>query len=258
MNIADRIAIVTGGSSGIGRGIALEFARRGARVVVADVQEAPMTGKYFDTDLTTKTVEEIEGLGGTGLFLRTDIADPGQVERMIEGTVREFGGLDILVNNAAIHIVGNSEELSVEDWDRVLGVNFRGIFVTCKYAIPHLRKSKAGRVINISSIMAGYGGGGPAYPASKAAILSYTKDLALDLAPDSVTVNAICPGGIETPIQDYLEPEQLEKARERTPLGRLGKPVDIARACVFLASDDAEWITGSSLVVDGGWTASIW
>jgi NAD(P)-dependent dehydrogenase (short-subunit alcohol dehydrogenase family) len=258
MNLKDRIAIVTGGSSGIGRGIALEFARRGVRVAIADIQEAPITGKYFDTDLTTTTSEEIEKFGGTSLFLRTDLADPAHVEKLIEGTAREFGGLDILVNNAAIHIVGNSEELSVEDWDRVLDVNFRGIFLTCKHAIPHLRKSKAGRVINISSILAGYGGGGPAYPASKAAILNYTKDLALELAPDSVTVNAVCPGSIETPMQDYLTRERLDQSRELTPLGRLGKPVDIARACVFLASDDAEWITGTSLVVDGGWTANIW
>lgn len=258
MNLTDRIAIVTGGSSGIGRGIALEFARRGARVAIADIQEAPILGKYFDTDLTTTTSEEIEKSGGTSLFLRTDLADPVQVEKLIEGTVGEFGGLDILVNNAAIHIVGNSEELSVEDWNRVLDVNFRGIFLTCKHAIPHLRKSKAGRVINISSILAGYGGGGPAYPASKAAILNYTKDLALELAPESVTVNAVCPGSIETPIQDYLTRDRLDQSREQTPLGRLGKPVDIARACVFLASDDAEWITGTSLVVDGGWTANIW
>ncbi len=258
MNLTDRIAIVTGGSSGIGRGIALEFARRGARVAIADIQEAPILGKYFDTDLTTTTSEEIEKSGGTSFFLRTDLADPVQVEKLIEGTVGEFGGLDILVNNAAIHIVGNSEELSVEDWNRVLDVNFRGIFLTCKHAIPHLRKSKAGRVINISSILAGYGGGGPAYPASKAAILNYTKDLALELAPESVTVNAVCPGSIETPIQDYLTRDRLDQSREQTPLGRLGKPVDIARACVFLASDDAEWITGTSLVVDGGWTANIW
>ena len=140
----------------------------------------------------------------------------------------------------------------------MLDVNFRGIFLTCKHAIPHLRKSKAGRVINISSILAGYGGGGPAYPASKAAILNYTKDLALELASESVTVNAVCPGSIETPIQDYLTRDRLDQSREQTPLGRLGKPVDIARACVFLASDDAEWITGTSLVVDGGWTANIW
>ena len=109
MNLKDRIAIVTGGSSGIGRGIALEFARRGVRVAIADIQEAPITGKYFDTDLTTTTSEEIEKFGGTSLFLRTDLADPVQVEKLIEGTAGEFGGLDILVNNAAIHIVGNSE-----------------------------------------------------------------------------------------------------------------------------------------------------
>ena len=257
MHLEERIAIVTGGSSGIGRGIAIEFARQGARVVVADIREEPATGKYFDTDLSTTTGEEIAKLGGLSLFLRTDLACPHQVEAMVAGTIREFSGLDILVNNAAIHIPGNSECLSIEDWDRVMAVNHRAVFVACKHAIPHLRASKTGRVINISSIFSGFGGGGPAYPPSKASILNYTKDLALELAADSITVNAVCPGAIETPAQDYLEPEQIQKATRRTPLGRFGTPRDIAGACVFLASDDAEWITGSGMIVDGGWTASL-
>lgn len=258
MNLTGRIAIVTGGSSGIGRGIAIELAREGARVVVADLEEAPRTGKYFDSDLTTTTVEEIERLGSKGLFLQADVADAAQAEEMVERTARQFGALDILVNNAGLLIRGDSQSLSLEAWDRMMAVNQRGVFVVCKHAVPHLKQSTAGRVINISSIQALQGGGGPAYPAAKAAVLNFTRDLALELAPDSVTVNAICPGVIETSLQDYMTPEELELSKAKTPLPRIGTPRDIARACIFLASDDAEWITGIGLVVDGGWMASIY
>ncbi len=258
MTLSNRTALVTGGSSGIGRGIAIEFAREGANVTVADLQEAPKTGKYFDADLDTTTVEEIKKLGGKGLHLSVDVSDPAQVERAIAKTVEEFGGLDIVVNNAAHHVPGDCQSLSLEDWDRVVSVNQRAVFYICKKAVPHLKKSRFGRIINMSSIQGMQGGGGPAYPATKAAILNFTRDLALELAPDGITVNAVCPGFIETPIQDYNTPEDLDHCRKKTPLPRFGKPRDVARACVFLASDDAEWITGTSLIIDGGWTANIW
>ena len=172
MLLENRIAIVTGGSSGIGRGIAIEFAREGARVVVTDIQEAPSRGKYHEQNTITPTVDEIEKLGAQGLFVKTDIADDVQVDRLIQKTVEHFGGLDILVNNAGIHIPGNSQELSIADWDKVVSVDLRSIFVATKIAIPHLRSSEFGRIIQIASVNAYGGGAGPAYAPAKAAVVN--------------------------------------------------------------------------------------
>ena len=158
MLLKDRISIVTGGSSGIGRGIALEFAREGARMVIADIQESPLQGKYHEIDVTTPTVQEIENLGAQGIFIKTDVSDESQVAQMIQRTVEHFGGLDILVNNAGIHIPGGSQDISIADWDKVVGINLRGVFMSTKLAIPHLKKSKFGRIIQIASVHA-YGGG---------------------------------------------------------------------------------------------------
>jgi meso-butanediol dehydrogenase / (S,S)-butanediol dehydrogenase / diacetyl reductase len=257
MRLKDRTAIVTGGSSGIGRGIALAFARDGARVVVADVREEPLQGKYHETDVTTPTAAEIERLGGEGLFVRTDMADEDSVRALLEQTVHQFGGLDILVNNAGIYIPGSSQETTLADWDRVMAVNLRGIYVATRLAIPSLRKSTHGRVIHIASVQAFGGGGGPSYAAAKAGLVNLTRDTALEVGRDGITVNAICPGYIETAIQDYLTPEQIEACRQRTALPRLGRPADVGHAAVFLASDEAEWITGTTLVVDGGYTAGL-
>ncbi len=257
MRLQDRIAIVTGGSSGIGRGISLEFAREGARVVVADIREEPKRGKYHDQDVVTPTVAEIEKEGGQGYFVQVDMGDATSVENLIERSVEHFGGLDILVNNAGIHIPGNSQELAIEDWDRVLSVDLKGLFVATKFALPHIRQSRAGRIINIASVHAFRGGGGPAYAPAKAGVVNLTRDTAVEVAARGITVNAICPGYIETPVQDYLTEEQIEEARQKNPLPRFGRPRDIGRACVFFASDDAEWITGTALPVDGGWLAPL-
>jgi NAD(P)-dependent dehydrogenase (short-subunit alcohol dehydrogenase family) len=257
MVLKDRIAIVTGGSSGIGRGIALEFAKEGARVVVADIREEPLRGKYHERDVTTPTVAEIEKLGAAGQFIQTDVSDETQVKRLIAGTVDHFGGLDILVNNAGIHIPGGTQEITIAEWDKVVGVNLRGVFVATKLAIPHLKKSQYGRIIQIASVHAYGGGAGPAYAPAKAAVVNMVRDTALEIGQYGITVNAICPGYIETAIQDYLTPEQIEAALEKTALPRFGLPRDIGRATVFLASDDAEWITGASLLVDGGFVAGV-
>jgi len=137
-------------------------------------------------------------------------------------------------------------------------VNLRGVFLCTKFAIPHLKKSKAGRIVNIASVHAFGGAAGPAYAPAKAAVVNLTRDTAVEVAADGVTVNAVCPGYIETPIQDFLTEEQIEAARERTPLPRLGLPSDVGKACVYFASDDAEWVTGTALPVDGGWLAPVW
>jgi NAD(P)-dependent dehydrogenase (short-subunit alcohol dehydrogenase family) len=257
MVLKNRAAIVTGGSSGIGRGVAIEFAREGARVVVADLREEPRRGKYHERDARTPTVEEIEKRGGVGQFIQTDVADASQVQRLISQTVERFGGIDILVNNAGIHIPRNTQEMTIDEWDEVISVNLRAVFVATKFAIPYLTKSLHGRIIQIASVHAFGGGSGPAYTAAKAAIVNMARDTALEVGKFGVTVNAICPGYIETAIQDYLTPEQIEACRQRTALPRLGLPRDIGRAAVFLASDDAAWITGASLVVDGGFIAAV-
>ncbi len=255
MLLKNRISIITGGSSGIGRGIALEFAREGASVVIADKQESPLQGKYHEKDAATPTVQEIEELGAQGIFIKTDVSDESQVAQMIQQTVANFGGLDILVNNAGIHIPGESQNISVADWDKVVGVNLRGVFLTTKFAIPHLKNSKFGRIIQIASVHAYGGGAGPAYTSAKAAVVNMVRDTALEVGKFGITVNAISPGYIETAIQDYLTPEQIEESLEKTPLQRLGLPKDIGRAAVFFASDNAEWVTGTSLLVDGGASA---
>ncbi len=255
MLLKNRISIVTGGSSGIGRGIALEFAREGASVVIADKQESPLQGKYHEKDVTTLTVQEIEKLGAQGVFIKTDVSDESQVAQMIQQTVEHFGGLDILVNNAGIHIPGGSQDISIADWDKVVGVNLRGVFITTKLAIPHLKKSQFGRIIQIASVHAYGGGAGPAYASAKAAVVNMVRDTALEVGEFGITVNAICPGYIETAIQDYLTPVQIKSSLAKTPLQRLGLPKDIGRAAVFFASDDAEWVTGTSLLVDGGASA---
>ncbi len=255
MVLKGRICIVTGGSSGIGRGIALEFAREGAHIVIADKQETPLRGKYHQRNVTISTVAEIEKLGATGIFCQTDVSDEAQIQRLILQTVEHFGGLDVIVNNAGIHIPGSSQDISIADWDKVVSVNLRGVFVATKLAIPYLKHSKFGRIIQIASVHAYGGGAGPAYAPAKAAVVNMTRDTALEVGQFGITVNAICPGYIETAIQDYLTPEQVEQALEKTPLARLGLPRDIGRAAVFFASDDAEWITGTALIVDGGTAA---
>jgi len=221
MLLENRIAIVTGGSSGIGRGIATEFAREGAQVVVTDIQEAPSRGKYHEKNTITPTVEEIEKLGAQGLFVQTDMADDSQVDLLIQKTVEHFGGLDILVNNAGIHIPGNSQEISIADWDKVVGVDLRSIFVATKIAIPHLRKSKYGRIIQIASVHAYGGGAGPAYAPAKAAVVNMARDMALEVAQENITVNAICPGYIERPLFKTISRWIRLKKFDKEPLCRV-------------------------------------
>ncbi len=257
MILAGRVAIVTGASSGIGRGIALEYAREGAKVCVADVREEPKRGKYHESEKQQPTVDAIAELGGEASYVETDMGDEANIERMIDRTLECFGQIDILVNNAGIYNPGGSQDVSSREWDRMTGVNLKGVFLAMKVAIPHLKESAAGRIINIASINAFGGGAGPPYTSAKAAVVNLSRDIAVELAPDCVTVNAICPGYIETPIQDYLTEEDIANSRARTPLPRFGTPRDIGRAAVFLASDDASWITGVALPVDGGWLAHI-
>jgi len=248
MRLEDRNAIVTGGSSGIGRGIALEFAREGANVAIGDVRREPSAGSE-----TVPTVERVRDIGPDALFVGTEVSAPEEVEALVETTVRELGGVDIVVNNAGIAIGGSVEEISAEDWERTFAVNVGGIRNVSKYALPHLRESEAARIINMSSQLGLVARRkSAAYCGSKSAIINLTRQMALDYASESITVNALNPGIIQ--VRDEMSEERTERDETYTALPRIGEPQDIGRAAVFLASDDGRFVTGHSLVVDGGYT----
>lgn len=250
-----RTVLVTGAASGIGRGIATRFGEEGANVVVADVRREPKQGEYYDTDIEQPTDKKItQETDGMGLYIETDVSDPDSVSNTVDEVVKEFGQLDVLINNAGIYVPGSSQEMSTEDWQQVIDVNLTGHFNCAKYAIPHLVESE-GHIVNMGSVMASEGGAGPSYTSAKAAIVNLTRDLAVELGEASVNVNAICPGFVETPIQDYQTEESLQTQLDHTLLPHGGVPRDIGDTAVFLASKEASFIHGTTLYVDGGWAA---
>ncbi|MFB6298865.1 MAG: SDR family NAD(P)-dependent oxidoreductase [Halobacteriales archaeon] len=250
MKLEDRTAIVTGASTGIGRGIAIAFADEGANVVVADRQRE----SKFEEE--RPTVDVIKANGGTAMFQRTDVTDETAVESLIDATTEAFGGLDILVNNAGVTGDGAVDAESTTEWRRIHDVNLDGVFHCSKHAIPELLESEHARLINISS-QRGLRGGATsekaAYVSSKGAVTNLTRQMAIDYAPKSIAVNAICPG----PVESNMTRIESEADRERLLDGVLtpfiGQPEDIAAAAVFLAGDGARFIHGHNLVVDGGY-----
>lgn len=251
----DRTVIVTGAASGIGRGIARRFGEEGANVVIADPRREPKQGERYDTDVTKPTDELIsDETPGDATFIETDVSDPDAVEGAIDRTVETYGGIEVLINNAGIQIVGNSQTTTIDEWNRSIEIDLSGAFYCAKYAIPHLKKSR-GQIINIGSVRGFEGGGGPPYAAAKGGVVNMTRDLAMELGKDGVRVNCINPGYIETPLQDINTDEDVEKSIEQTLLPYFGTPEDIGDAAVFLASDEAKFITGANLAVDGGWLA---
>lgn len=252
MSLDGKVVIVTGAGSGIGRGSAKLLASEGAKVVISEIN--PTGG--------TAVLGEIESGAGTARFIQTDVADEQSVQAMIKEAVAVFGSLYGLVNNAGIDVSGELTTLSVADWDRVLSVNLRSVFLCSRAAIPYMREFGRGSIVNIASVHANFGFQGySAYDASKGGIVSMTRSIALENGSFQIRANAICPGYIDTPMSEAWlaaqpEPEKLDReTRECHPLQRRGTPLDIARAVRFLLSDESEWITGTSLVVDGGVSA---
>ena len=242
--MSNRVALVTGASRGIGRGIALEMAHEGADVIVNYALSEPKA---------KEVARSIEALGRKALVVKADVSKLDQVEAMRKRVLDELRGVDILVNNAGIHQHLKSWETGHTDWRHILDVNLDGTFLCSKAFSPEMRAKKWGRIVNISSIVAFTGTDHEAhYGASKAAVLGLTKSLALELAPYNITVNAIAPGLIETDMTSGGTVEQRKKDLQLIPLGRTGQPSDIAYAAVFLASDRASFITGQTIHVNGG------
>lgn len=251
MRLSGKTAIVTGSRRGIGRAIVLAMAREGANVVVSDISREDCQ----------KVVGEIEKLGRKGLALKCDVSDSEDVEDMVKRTVTEFGRVDILVNNAGIMDFKPFLELTDEEWDKTLNVNLKGQFLCARAAGRVMIKNKWGRIINIASISSG--GCGIAFPliahytASKGGVMALTEALAMELTPQGINVNAICPGAIDTDIsRGVKESGQLAQVLVRIPKGRLGQPEEIGNLAVFLASEEADYISGAAIVIDGGWLTS--
>jgi NAD(P)-dependent dehydrogenase (short-subunit alcohol dehydrogenase family) len=244
MRLEDRVAIVTGGGFGIGRGIALRFAQEGAQVVIAEI--IPERGRA--------TVAMIEAAGGRAVAIDTDVSQRPQVEAMVQQTVERFGGIDILVNNAGLTGRAPLLDMTDEQWDRMLAVNLTGQFL-CSQAVARemVRSGRGGKIVNIGSIESQAACPDQAhYAASKGGVLMFTRALACDLARYRINVNAIGPGTVDSGHGNFDDPATRYAYESRVPLGRVATPADIAKAAVFLASDEAEYITGVILYVDGG------
>jgi len=246
----DRVALVTGGSSGIGRATSLAFAEAGAKVVIADV----------DSIGGEKSVCKIKELGGEALFVRADVSQAKDVESLIQHIIKTYGRLDCAHNNAGIEgDVAKTNECSEENWDKVINTNLKSVWLCMKYEIPEMVRQRYGIIVNTSSVygMVGSERGMPAYVASKHGIIGLTKTAALEYADSGIRINAVCAGAVDTPFRDRLviKTKGGYDDSERYPIGRIAEPREIANTVTWLCSDEASFITGSTIVIDGGLTA---
>jgi NAD(P)-dependent dehydrogenase (short-subunit alcohol dehydrogenase family) len=249
MRLKDKVALVTGGASGIGRATAELFAREGARVAVADYNPAGRD-----------TVQAIQSAGGEAIFVPVDVSDSSQVARMVEAVLQAHGRIDILFNGAGILFYGTVLETDEQAWNRVISINLTGTYLCCRAVLPHMIGQGGGSIINVASTVGAHDAcaNAVAYVTSKGGVTLFTKAMAIDHAKQGVRVNALVPGATDTPmIRKALTAEALKALAESQPIGRLGRPEELAKAVLFLASDDASFVTGTALYVDGGQAANI-
>jgi len=249
VNLKGKVAIITGARRGMGKSHALTLARAGAKVVVADISQ----------DECQKVVEEIKKEGGEAWAVKCDVSKKTEIDEMVKKTVEKFGRLDILVNNAGICQFKPFLELTEEEWDRTLDINLKGYFLCAQAAAKEMVKQKSGVIVNIASVAMGQVGVGfptlAHYSASKGGIVAMTETIALELAPLNIRVNAVAPGAIDTPMVSSTnqDPKVQEATLARIPMHRMGKPEEVSNLVLFLASDDSSYMTGSTVVIDGGW-----
>ena len=255
MRLKDKVALVTGAGSGIGRAVALLFAHEGASIVASDI--SPSNAR--------ETADDVKASGGRAIAVSGDVSVGEDAESMVKATVSEFGRLDILVNSAGISARNALPEGASPEavWDRVIEVNLKGTYIVSWYAVPEMENAGGGSIINLASTMglvgypAGFGGGFNPYPPSKGGVVQFTRTLAIDSARKNIRVNCLCPGFVATNFTKALtdDPETNAFLEELHPMGRLGRPEEIANVALYLASDDASYVTGVALTVDGGYTA---
>jgi len=250
VKLKGKVAIITGAGSGIGLATAFRFSDEGAIVVVADIKDAK------------QVVKEITERGAESLFIQVDVSSEPQVNVLIEKTVNTYGHLDVLVNNAGIELAKKVTATTEAEWDHLMNINLKGVFLCSKTAIPVMQRNKRGVIVNVASEMGLVGGSEiAAYCASKGGVVQLTKAMAIDHAADQVRVNCVCPGPVSTPLLEAIidtssNPEEERRSIvEKTLLKRLGHPDEIANLILFLASDESSYMTGSIVVVDGGWSA---
>jgi NAD(P)-dependent dehydrogenase (short-subunit alcohol dehydrogenase family) len=249
LRLKDKVALVTGGASGIGKATAELFAREGARVAVAD----------YSGD-GSETTRAINASGGEAIFAQVDVSDTAQVTRMVHETITKYGRIDVLFNGAGVLLYGTVLDTDEQAWHRVLSINLTGTYLCCRAVLPHMIRQGGGSIINVASTVGAHDAcaNAVAYVTSKGGVTMLTKAMAIDHAKQGVRVNALVPGATDTPmIRKALSPEALEALAASHPIGRLGRPEELAKAVLFLASDDASFVTGTAMYVDGGQTAKI-